>query len=137
MENICTILFHGERLTLMEGKYESNGRIAVAVVGEDGSPYATLSTNIVCADLPDADCFFVKNWSENAELAFAIEQAGIFESVGKSAPAGYATAPIWRIRRYIYVTKTVDGQYHGYKSKEQAEQHSGEDKRTLRVELKT
>lgn len=139
MKLIGKILFKGEYLSLMEEEYKNNKRLAVSVVGADGGPYATLSTNIIDADLPDADCFFVKNWSENADLALAIREANIFEVTGLSVPTGRVVAPVWRLRRYIYVVKKPDGQLHGYHDQVRAEQvikETGADKALLRIELR-
>lgn len=94
MEKIGEISFKGNRLTLVRDKYKINGRLGVSVVMEDGMPYCKLSCNVVDLDLPDEDCFFVKNWSENAEIAKAVKEAGIFEDTELAYPTGWVVTPI-------------------------------------------
>lgn len=86
----------GEPVELLRTAY-TDGRLAVIARGADGSPFGTLSTNLPGADLAD-DCFAVKTWSENRDLAEAALASGLFEPTGERLPSGFVQAPIWRIR---------------------------------------
>jgi mannose-6-phosphate isomerase-like protein (cupin superfamily) len=67
--------------------YRNNGALAVELMDDEG-PYATVSTNLPeSADLPK-DEFFLKNWSENEELAKQLIQKNIIIPTGKRASMG-------------------------------------------------
>ena len=62
----------------------ADGPLAVYLLSEDGAPLATLSVNMYrpdCSkdsrDLPP-DCFYVKAWDENEDLAAEALAAGIY-----------------------------------------------------------
>lgn len=82
-----------------------DGPTAVVLQCEDGEPLATLSVNMYRPDcsqdsseLP-ADCFFVKQWSENEELAVEAMASGLFAERNDlpSARSGFVVAPAWQI----------------------------------------
>ena len=85
---------------------KADGPTAVLLTIEGGEPLATLSVNMYrpecsrsSADLP-ADCFYVKDWSENEAIAAEAIASGLFERRGDLPPArsGYVTAPVWQIK---------------------------------------
>jgi hypothetical protein len=70
------LMYRGEPLTLRERPYP-NRNLAVEAVTAAGEPYATLSVNMPPYDkLPDG-VFFVKDWSENADIAEALLASGL------------------------------------------------------------
>lgn len=102
----------GEDLIVRFEKYAGNGRLAVVLVSEDGSPFATLSCNIPEVNLKE-DEFVVKNWSENEQLARSCRD--LFEDTGKSIMVGHAGyAPIWRIKgsHKFVVTRILKSSMH-------------------------
>lgn len=81
-----------------------NGPIAV-LLEADGEPLATLSVNMYkpeCSqdsrDLPGA-CFYVKNWSENEQIAKDAANSGLFvlRADLPEARSGFVSAPVWQI----------------------------------------
>jgi len=93
-------------VTALRGTYEGpKGPAAVVLTLEDGEPLATLSVNMYrpeCSqdsrDLP-ADCFYVKQWSENEELAAEALASGLFMQRADLpvAESGFVDAPAWQI----------------------------------------
>lgn len=86
---------------------EHDGPLAIVLTLPDGEPLATLSVNMYapeCSedsrDLP-ADCFYVKQWSENEDLAREALASGLFIERPDlpMAESGYVTAPAWQLRR--------------------------------------
>lgn len=78
-------------------QYVDGGGTAVEAWCEDG-PYATISVNIPdAAPLPKGQ-FYLKNWSENEEIAQAMIAEGIIEAVTPpvSARSGFVTANAYR-----------------------------------------
>jgi len=64
-----------------------NGGLFVGLVDEEG-PYADVSVNLPeSANLPP-DEFFLKNWSENEDLANALIKSGMIVPTGKQASMG-------------------------------------------------
>jgi hypothetical protein len=59
-----------------------NGNMAVRLMGDDGSPFATLSVNLPESDTLPKDQFFVKDWSENEGLANQLLEQGEIKLVG-------------------------------------------------------
>lgn len=85
-------------VTLRFAEY-GNGMTAIRLIdAEDGSPMAMLTVNLPnqTEALGEGE-FYVKTWSENAEIAHAALQSGLFIDTGKRASAGYATASIWKL----------------------------------------
>lgn len=83
----------------------ADGPLAVQLMSPDGEPLTTLSTNMYrtecsrdSAELP-TNCFFVKRWGENAEIAAEALASGLFRErpdLG-TAESGYVSAPVWEI----------------------------------------
>jgi hypothetical protein len=71
-----------------------------------GEPLATLSVNMYkpeCSqdsrDLP-RDCFYVKQWAENRDIAEEAWKSGLF-TLREDLPiahSGFVSAPVWQIK---------------------------------------
>lgn len=81
------------------------GELAVILQCEDGEPLATLSVNMYrpdCSqssqDLP-ADCFYMKSWSENEEIAMDAASSGLFKRRADipAAESGYVIADAFQL----------------------------------------
>lgn len=67
-----------------------NGRMAVQLT-EEGMPYCTLSVNIEEAELAE-DCFWLKDWSENEEIAKHMLENALIILTGRTYRTGFVTA---------------------------------------------
>ena len=85
---------------------QRNGPCAVTLALDNGEPLATLSVNMYkpdcsheSSDLP-ADCFYVKQWSENEVIARDAFASGLFvlRDDLPMASSGFVTAPVWQIK---------------------------------------
>ncbi len=93
-------------VNVLRGTYQAaNGPTAIALTLEDGEPLATLSVNMYrpdCShdsrDLP-ADCFYVKQWGENEQLADEAIKSGLFKQRDDlpQARSGHVSAPVWQL----------------------------------------
>ena len=81
------------------------GPTAVVLQTAEGEPLTTLSVNMylpACSqdskDLP-ADCFYVKQWGGNEDLAADALRTGVFVERPElpCAASGFVTAPVWQI----------------------------------------
>lgn len=64
---------------IVVAEYVNNHALAVRLVAEDGEPIATLSSNMkLSGDLPP-DCFFLKDWAENVDIACDALRSGWFK----------------------------------------------------------
>lgn len=91
---------------VVRATYEgSKGPTAIVLQCDDGEPLATLSVNMYTPEcshdstaLP-ADCFYVKQWSENEELAKDAMASGLFKLRDDlpAARSGYVSAPVWQL----------------------------------------
>lgn len=81
------------------GRY-SNGSLALSLETLDGEPLATASVNLQeYGLLPPDGHIYVKNYSEGAGLAEALEQAGVAVPVGVVEFGPFSTtATLMRIR---------------------------------------
>jgi hypothetical protein len=78
-----------------------DGSLAVQCVdGHEDEPYATLSVRMP-GDPPPWGVFFLKDWSEGAEIAAAFVRSGLIEPVPDVAPraSGHVIAYPWRFKR--------------------------------------
>ncbi len=92
-------------VVVLRGHYgHAEGPPAITLLCE-GEPLATLSVNMYrpeCSrdskDLP-ADCFYVKTWGGNEQLAEEALASGLFVARKDlpEAQSGYVTAPVWQI----------------------------------------
>lgn len=94
------LTIRGEEITLVRGNYRLGNR-AVLAEAADGEPYATLSVNFpddLVRDLPP-DTFYLKDWSENEEIARLAKVSGLFERAYEieDISSGFITASAWRI----------------------------------------
>lgn len=92
-------------VNVLRGTYGKDGPLAIALETSDGEPLAKLSVNMYvpeCShdstELPP-DCFYVKGWAENTELADEAFKSGLFvlRADLPSARSGFVTAPVWQI----------------------------------------
>jgi hypothetical protein len=84
-----------ENLILQPDLYR-NQRIAFRLICEDGEPYGALTTNIVEATLED-DEVCIPSWNLPEPLLSSYLASGRFVDTGKTVPAGYVEAPVWRV----------------------------------------
>ncbi len=84
-----------------EDRY-ADGALAVRLIDGQGPPMTTLSTNIPPQSrrLPP-NCFYMKTWSENQELAVAAMDSGLFRPRDDlpTAASGFVRASVWEIVR--------------------------------------
>jgi len=80
---------------LIFNKY-ANGRLAISLVSSDiGEPIAGLTVNLPEEALEDGE-FFVKTWSENAEIAKDCLASGHFVDTRKRVTTGFVQAQVWK-----------------------------------------
>lgn len=92
-------------VSVLAGNYLGpDGPLAIQLALADGEPLARLSVNMYvpeCShdsrDLPTG-CFYVKDWSENAEIAEEALASGLFKLCDDMPPAssGFVVAPVWK-----------------------------------------
>jgi hypothetical protein len=86
-----------ETLYFNLNQYDNNGALAVELMSPTEGPYAMVSVNLPeSAELPK-DEFFMKNWSENQELAEQLIEKGIVQPTGKQASSGFVTAESYKL----------------------------------------
>lgn len=81
------------------------GPMAVVLLDSDGQRLATLSVNMYepeCSrDSHDlaADCFYVKTWGGNEDLAAEALASGLFVARADlpQAESGFVSAPVWQL----------------------------------------
>jgi hypothetical protein len=88
------VLFRNEEFTLdVIGQFEDQSP-ALQLTQADGGPYARIS---FCAHdgsstFPATEgCFWLKDWSENEEIAKHLLAEGLVELTGREIPAGFVT----------------------------------------------
>ena len=94
-----TLNLFGEdnELYLELNNYRNNNALAVELISTDEEPYATVSVNLPeSAELPK-DEFFLKNWSENEEIAQQLIEKKIIIPTGKEASSGFIRAMSYKI----------------------------------------
>ena len=97
MKHLATIKYHEESLRVMETEYAYSERIAIQILRANDELYATLSVNLPQSPLK-RDEFFVKTWSENAEISDVIRCLDLFEDTGKRVSTGFVQAEVWKRR---------------------------------------
>ena len=81
--------------TVVMQTYEHGGNRAVELVDGNGEPIFMLSVNLPeSSHLLREREFFVKTWSENAEIAEDALASGMFRRIGRTS-GGALNAPIW------------------------------------------
>lgn len=80
----------GEELTVKTERYANGKALAVVVKDAEGAPYATLSVNL--PQPPAPNCFWLKDWSENEDVALAALAAGVVELTGRRQQSGFVEA---------------------------------------------
>jgi hypothetical protein len=86
--------------TVITSTYQHGGATAIVMELQDGEPLCTLSVNIEGVKLPEGT-FLAKTWSENAEIAKAALDSGLFEDTGKRVPTGFVEAQVWRFKEPV------------------------------------
>ena len=88
--------FDGERLQLAFGRY-ANGRTAMRLYMDDGTPYATATTNLPDENIEE-DEVIIKNWEENRGVLDALQAAEVVsECVRIIAVNKYVDAHVCRL----------------------------------------
>ena len=87
-----TVRFLDQDCSVVLANYSSNGRIAIMLLCEDGSPMTTATS---CIDHPMPEgCTAIKTYSENEGILEALVEAGIVRETGHTATNGFAKFPI-------------------------------------------
>lgn len=92
-------LFREDTLTIVITEYW-DGNTAVSIVeAHTGLPYCTLSVNMPQSKALPKGTFYIKDWSENKELAYHMYSLGILARDNTVPPAnnGFITAYAGRI----------------------------------------
>ena len=94
-----TLAGNVEALYILVGTYPIGGSTWVELVDRHDEPYATLSVNLEGAPLPTGYQFWLKAWSENAEVAHALEEGGYIAPVSGMPPfpTGYVEARLYAL----------------------------------------
>lgn len=76
-----------------------DGPTAVVLQGEDGEPLTTLSVNLDGSEGLPPNCFYMKDWTENAEIAAEAKRSGLFKYRDDipTEQSGFVTADAWEI----------------------------------------
>lgn len=94
--------YGGETLLLDATGCYHDGPMAVRIVDATGAPYAVLSVNLPQSKALPEGHFALKNWSENKDLAAAVEKAGLIEAanpfIHEPIHSGFVVAPIYRLK---------------------------------------
>ena len=67
------------RVEVYAATYTSNNALAIQLTDSDGEPLATLSVNMPGSENLPANCFYMKDWSENEELAEEARECKLFK----------------------------------------------------------
>lgn len=86
------VKFLGEECSVEFRKYQ-NGRTALELICEDGSPMAVATVNIPEVPINEHHVF-VKDWSENEGMAKALTDAGYIKPTGHLQKTGHVHAVI-------------------------------------------
>ena len=96
LDKIGDVTYKGEPLEILQSTYKG-GRKAIYLIS-GGMLFATLTVNLPDQPLEEGE-FFVKNWSENEEIApWILEHTELFEDTGVAVDTGFVRAPIWRFK---------------------------------------
>ena len=92
----ATINFAGMPLTgvIRRSPYAASCAAGLLMDGEDGEPYAVLSTNI---GPQAANHVAIKDYSENEGVLASLVAAGIVRDTGKRVASGFVQIPICEI----------------------------------------
>lgn len=84
-----------EDLTMVPRLY-ANKRIALQLMCDNGEPWGALSVNMVDAEIAD-DEMCIPVWNLPEEMVAACLESGDFVDTGRTVPAGFVDAPVWRV----------------------------------------
>ena len=88
------IVFKNETFTIQEQGRFPDGSPKLVMFDEDGIPYATLThfAGDNTMTIPASKgCFWLRNWSENEEIAQFLIDKGIMEYTGNEVPLQFVT----------------------------------------------
>ena len=85
---------HYGECILKKQKYQNNGNLALSLVGQDGFPVATITTNIFAME-ENTFCANIHNMGHT--LWNDIVGSGLFESTGEWVPSGFAEYPVYKV----------------------------------------
>ena len=95
-DKIGDVTYKGEPLKILQSTYKGGRKAIYLMAG--GLLFATLTVNLPAEPLEEGE-FFVKNWSENEEIApWILENTEFFEDTGVAVVTGFVRAPIWRFK---------------------------------------
>ncbi len=95
----ATVEFGGFRCEVHAFSYVSGGGTALCLIdARDGGRVAVATVNVEgVSELLPANEVLIKDYSENAGMLAALEEAGIVEDTGRTVRTGYVEAPIARL----------------------------------------
>jgi len=96
-----------EPLYLTTNHYSNNGALAVELMSPEEGPYAIISLNMPDSDKLPSNEFFMKDWSENQEVAEQLIKKSIILPTGKQSASGFVLAKSYKINP-IYLTGGVE-----------------------------
>ncbi len=91
-----TIMFRGNRLAVVYGRYANNRQAIRLVDAETGEPYLVATVNIPEVDIQE-DEVLIKDYSENAGILPALESAGIVQSTDQLVATGYVHVTVCKL----------------------------------------
>lgn len=77
--------------------YSNNGALAVELVTTDGESYGMLSVNLPDSQILSKDEFFLKDWSENEDLARELIKMGVLIPTGKQSSGKFIMAKSYKV----------------------------------------
>lgn len=87
-----------EVTALLTSTYASGqAALAVELLWPDAFPERVVVSVCLINDPPPENCFWLKDWSENKNLANALIDAGLIEPEGTVCPTGFVLAPACRL----------------------------------------
>lgn len=111
----------GMTLHLVEERYKSNDRLAIVATLPNGEVWGMISCNDPSQPVAN-DCFLLKCWSENYDIAQVVLRSNIFEDTGLRIKVGYVDGvPVLRVKEFVWYVTDVGPEDIAFKSKEAAE----------------
>lgn len=94
-------ILDGEKVEVKFNRYANNNRIAVRLVCEDGSPYATVSVNLPEQPLPCENSFFVDVNNNGEEILEWLTQNGFGYADCWYGTSGFCVYPAFVLKKEI------------------------------------
>jgi hypothetical protein len=98
MDQIGTLSFGGEEISIQVTTYSADGSPAIELYDEEGMPYTTFSVCLPGSQL-QPDEVLVKTWSENEDLRQPMLDTGLFADTGRRVSSGFVNAEVWRFTK--------------------------------------